>query len=494
MSLKQSLKAFFNPSYGTEEVLVMDKSVTIEREGEDNFNKTKIDHLEKNELVTDVEEMKKQRMKDLKEKGMILLPLFKFEEKEKKHLELFIKQLINAAKVERKDHQDNYIDLLRNIKILDYIDVNFLIDLCIIRNKEAYSTIEKVIEVEVVTCFFEKRLRVKYNIQEDIIIDPTIHTEFCQEKERIHNQMLDFYNNISSQVPIDDRLNKDIEVELIKTAGSEDYGYGYAIVVRYLKKIDYSNERRGREALDDPFLFSSIDEDYKQHLLNHFNKYNNTTTIESIEALADGMTDSEGENGDEETSGNLEENIGESGDTAEDEGFNGTDDGPNFDNPEQADDGTSFGNDDTGGGGNDQEGGFGGSGGDDEETGFTKDEEKGDNPFRDKNAQEKTAGELKELLGQIDKVILVMNNLPNTSTSRVNLQKIIGTKLTDLQLMITDALQLSYIQPAENSILRYVMYLNRFNELTQELKVKILNELEEERKEDKKAEQNKGTN
>jgi hypothetical protein len=469
MNLGEIIYNRFKPNRG-EETLVMNKSASIEKDG-DKFVHTKIDHMDKdNELAKDVEQMKKER----KAESIQLLPLFKFKEKQQKHFELYCKGLVNASRIERRNHQDKYLDILKYIKIVDYIDINFLVDLAILRNKEAYSIETKNIEIEVVSCFYEKKLRVKYDIPEDLIINVDEHAEFAEEKKKIFTQFYNFYKAIENQTPLPGKgLNKDIEVELVKSTGSDDYGAGFAIVVRYTKKIDYLNARRGRESYD-LFALESLDKEF----------INSLSSILSTEAIADGMTEeNEGEGGDDETSGGDMDEMGNDGDDESD-----PNESPD-DRTGEGDDGTTGGDDDMGdfGGGDD----FGGGGeeGDEESGGdtggdsggsdfggdsSTAETKPGDNPFRDKNAQAKVAGELKELLTQIEKVITVIDDLPNTTKSNIDLQKIIGTKLNDLQSIVRDSLKLAFITPAEDSLLRYAMYLTRFNELMDQIKLSFI--------------------
>jgi hypothetical protein len=234
---------------GTEaKELVMDKTVTREGGSKPEIIKTdNLDHTSETERI--------QAIIDSDKKEDMSVPLFRFREKYVPFLKTFIFATIEAAKELRlNDNGIKYGPILNYIKIMDRNDVEHLINLALMRNKEAMAQEEKKLDFEVITCFYEKKLRVKYNIAEDVIVTVETHEEYAKEKELIDKTFDAFVNEIMELVGVKDLdgvpLIKFCSWVMRKSVGTDDFGTGHALVLYYEHKIDYSNDKRSQEMYD----------------------------------------------------------------------------------------------------------------------------------------------------------------------------------------------------------------------------------------------------
>ena len=339
---------------GTEEKReVMNKTVSVSTDPSEE--KIKVDHLDSDNSME--KDILKQRKAERDVTGTVALPLFRFEEKQKKEIVDKIKEIVEFAAKEIKDNIGGpYTPLFRYVDVLKSSEVNYKVELVVSRNKELFNTSEKEFEIEVVTCFVDKKLRVRFDIPEDKPIDEKVDVDYSSAKKAIYNAFVKLYQSIINTIQIKKSgTEKDMEIKLIESAGDEDHGTGYSIIFKYNKLIDYSNYRRGKE--DYGMFESALDEDFKKSLEDEKNLHNIEEQISispsrSTEAIADGMTedssdensenqegsdDNESENEDqnEEDSGNDDF---EGGDEGEDAGMDEGDDSMNEDSSEDSSD------------------------------------------------------------------------------------------------------------------------------------------------------------
>lgn len=435
--------------FGTEEKReVMNKTVSVSTDPSEE--KIKVDHLDSDNSME--KDILKQRKAERDVTGTVALPLFRFEEKQKKEIIDKIKEIAEYAAKEIKDNIGGpYTPLFRYVDVLKSSEVNYKVDLVVSRNKELFNTSEKEFEIEVVTCFVDKKLRVRFDIPEDKPIDEKVDVDYSSAKKAIYNAFVKLYQSIINTIQIKKSgTEKDMEIKLIESAGDEDHGVGYSIIFKYNKLIDYSNYRRGKE--DYKLYESVLDDDFKKSLENGENSHIIEEQISispsrSAEAIADGMTD---DSSDE----NLENQEGIDNNESETEDQNEED----------------LGNDDFGG---DDNGGLGEEEGEDsmnddssDDSSDTTDSEPkkpkiaGRNPFADLNSKEKLSIELNELKDQIDKVLLKLGQFKSN---------VVVNKLIELDSIVEDALKNAYIVPIQDSLMRYSLYVTQFEDLISEL-------------------------
>lgn len=457
--------------------------------------KVKVDHIDKEgKLETDVLKQEEQ-MKELKQK--VPLPLFRFDTTHKPKFIQYIKDITNTARVMREDRQEaKWLPLKPYLKIIEDGDIDYLVNLAISRNRESEVIGEKKLNIEVVTCFYEKKLRIKNDIPEDELIDESARPNYVVEKQTIERTFKSFFESISEQNHLKQQgIFKDIEVNLITSAGSTDYGVGYAIEVCYVKPIDYQNWRRGKESYDD-LTFASLEEDYQNELL-----------IDDKKLKKEAEKDAEKKAGDEfalQTKEALEEleaienrikeqnSINNLTHAQEDEGFGGDEAGDNTggmgdeqpQNSDPVDDfaGDSGGGDEMssdeegmddgmgGGFGGDEEGGdeFGQDGGEqqEEETNEDKKTQPGMHPFAELNGK-------KEVIVQLQELQVQVNRITESLKTNDQIDKVFIEKFEKLDEMIEDAVKVATSVNMEDSLLRYSMYLTHFEKLTEILKKKL---------------------
>ena len=435
--------------FGTEEKReVMNKTVSVSTDPTEE--KIKVDHLDSDNSME--KDILKQRKAERDVTGTVALPLFRFEEKQKKEIIEKIKEIVEFAAKEIKDNIGGpYTPLFRYVDVLKSSEVDYKVNLVVSRNKELFNTSEKDFEIEIVTCYVDKKLRVRFDIPEDKPIDEKIEVDYASAKKSIYKAFAKLYQSIIDTVQIKNSgTEKDMEVKLIESAGDEDHGTGYSIVFKYNKLIDYSNYRRGKE--DYGMYGFALDDDFKKSLEDEKNSHNIEEQISispsrSAEAIADGMT----EVSSDENSENLE----------------GT--GDNESNADDQND-EDFGNDDFEGGegdgmGGDEEGDD--SMGDDsseDSTDSSPEPEKpkiaGKNPFAEVNSKDKLSIELRELKDQIDKVLKKLGQFKSN---------VVVKKLIELDSIVEDALKNAYTVPIQDSMIRYSMYVVQFEDLISEL-------------------------
>lgn len=442
------LDRFVQGEFGTEEKkVVMDKTVSVSTDPSDE--KVKVDHLDSNnELEKDII---KQRKAERDITGTVALPLFRFEDKQKPEIINIMKQ---ATEIARDQVQNNvggpYTPLFGYVKVLPEKDIAFKVDLTISRNKEIFNTSKKEFEIELVTCYFDKKLRIKFNFTEDKIIDEKVDVEYTNIKRSIKKAMDKLTNAIVDQLKLKKTgTEKDVEIYCAESAGDEDYGTGYSIFLKYTKLIDYSNYKRGKE--DYEMFSSELDEDFAKSLENtqFIEEQININPTKSLEAIADGMSENSensanGDEGDASGDSNVVEEEGNVDDSAE-----GDDAGAD----EMGEDEPNMGDDE----------GEGGEGTDDSssDTGSdtdtsSKNEISGRNPFAEINSKEKVAKEFSELKDQIDKVLLKLNRFKST---------VVVKKLVELDVLVEDALKNSFTVPLQDSLIRYSLYVTQFEDL-----------------------------
>ena len=435
--------------FGTEEKReVMNKTVSVSTDPSEE--KIKVDHLDSDNSME--KDILKQRKAERDVTGTVALPLFRFEEKQKKEIVDKIKEIAEFAAKEIKDNiGGSYTPLFRYVDVLKSSEVNYKVDLVVSRNKELFNTSEKEFEIEVVTCFVDKKLRVRFDIPEDKPIDEKIDVDYTSAKKAIYNAFVKLYQSIINTVEIKKSgTEKDMEIKLIESAGDEDHGTGYSIIFKYNKLIDYSNYRRGKE--DYGMYESALDEDFKKSLEDEKNSHNIEEQISispsrSAEAIADGMTeDSSDENSEnqEGSDGNETENEDQNEEDLDNDDFEGTDDGDV--GSDEEDNST---NDDAS---------------EDSSDTSTSEPEKskivGKNPFAEINKRDKLSIELRELKDQIDKVLLKLGQFKSN---------VVVKKLIELDLIVEDALKNAYTVPLQDSLIRYSMYVVQFEDLISEL-------------------------
>ena len=435
---------------GTEEKReVMNKTVSVSTDPSEE--KIKVDHLDSDNSME--KDILKQRKAERDVTGTVALPLFRFEEKQKKEIVDKIKEIVEFAAKEIKDNIGGpYTPLFRYVNVLKSSEVNYKVELVVSRNKELFNTSEKEFEIEVVTCFVDKKLRVRFDIPEDKPIDEKVDVDYSSAKKAIYNAFVKLYQSIINTIQIKKSgTEKDMEIKLIESAGDEDHGTGYSIIFKYNKLIDYSNYRRGKE--DYGMYGSALDEDFKKSLEDEKNSHNIEEQISispsrSAEAIADGMTEDSSDENSENQEGSddnepenedqNEEDLGnddfEGGDEGEDGGMDEGDDSMNDDSSEDSSD-----------------------------TSTSEPEEPkiaGKNPFAEINKRDKLSIELRELKDQIDKVLLKLGQFKSN---------VVVKKLIELDLIVEDALKNAYTVPLQDSLIRYSMYVVQFEDLISEL-------------------------
>ena len=435
---------------GTEEKReVMNKTVSVSTDPSEE--KIKVDHLDSDNSME--KDILKQRKAERDVTGTVALPLFRFEEKQKKEIVDKIKEIVEFAAKEIKDNIGGpYTPLFRYVDVLKSSEVNYKVELVVSRNKELFNTSEKEFEIEVVTCFVDKKLRVRFDIPEDKPIDEKVDVDYSSAKKAIYNAFVKLYQSIINTIQIKKSgTEKDMEIKLIESAGDEDHGTGYSIIFKYNKLIDYSNYRRGKE--DYGMYGSALDEDFKKSLEDEKNSHNIEEQISispsrSAEAIADGMTEDSSDENSENQEGSddnepenedqNEEDLGnddfEGGDEGEDGGMDEGDDSMNDDSSEDSSD-----------------------------TSTSEPEEPkiaGKNPFAEINKRDKLSIELRELKDQIDKVLLKLGQFKSN---------VVVKKLIELDLIVEDALKNAYTVPLQDSLIRYSMYVVQFEDLISEL-------------------------
>ena len=160
------------------------------------------------------------------------------------------------------------------------------------------------------------------------------------------------------------------------------------------------------------------------------------------------------DSGDDEGSSEDEGNSEGGDDTGDDEDFGEGDD-------EGGDD---FGGDDFGDGGDDDSDGgddYGGGGGDSGGSEGAIKLKPGANPLIEINSKAKVALELGNLKNQIDEVLTKLEGFKANN---------VVNKLVELSSIVGDALKSAYIVPVEDSLMRYSLYVNQFEDLISDLK------------------------
>ena len=435
---------------GTEEKReVMNKTVSVSTDPSEE--KIKVDHLDSDNSME--KDILKQRKAERDVTGTVALPLFRFEEKQKKEIVDKIKEIVEFAAKEIKDNIGGpYTPLFRYVDVLKSSEVNYKVELVVSRNKELFNTSEKEFEIEVVTCFVDKKLRVRFDIPEDKPIDEKVDVDYSSAKKAIYNAFVKLYQSIINTIQIKKSgTEKDMEIKLIESAGDEDHGTGYSIIFKYNKLIDYSNYRRGKE--DYGMFESAFDEDFKKSLEDEKNSHNIEEQISispsrSTEAIADGMTEDSSDENSENQEGSddnepenedqNEEDLGnddfEGGDEGEDAGMDEGDDSMNDDSSEDSSDASKS---------------------EPEEPKIA-----GKNPFAEINKRDKLSIELRELKDQIDKVLLKLGQFKSN---------VVVKKLIELDSIVEDALKNAYTVPLQDSLIRYSMYVVQFEDLISEL-------------------------
>ena len=436
--------------FGTEEKReVMNKTVSVSTDPTEE--KIKVDHLDSDNSME--KDILKQRKAERDVTGTVALPLFRFEEKQKKEIVDKIKEIVEFATKEIKDNIGGpYTPLFRYVDVLKSSEVNYKVELVVSRNKELFNTSEKEFEIEVVTCFVDKKLRVRFDIPEDKPIDEKVDVDYSSAKKAIYNAFVKLYQSIINTVQIKKSgTEKDMELKLIESAGDEDHGTGYSIVFKYNKLIDYSNYRRGKE--DYGMYESALDEDFKKSLEDEKNSHNIEEQISispsrSAEAIADGMTEDSSDENSENQEGSDDNEPGNEDQNEEDLGnddFEGGDEG--------GDEGMDEGEDSMGDDSSE----------DSSDTSTPEPEEPkiaGKNPFAELNKRDKLSIELRELKDQIDKVLLKLGQFKSN---------VVVKKLIELDSIVEDALKNAYTVPLQDSLIRYSMYVVQFEDLISEL-------------------------
>ena len=133
--------------FGTEEKReVMNKTVSVSTDPSEE--KIKVDHLDSDNSME--KDILKQRKAERDVTGTVALPLFRFEEKQKKEIVDKIKEIVEFAAKEIKDNIGGpYTPLFRYVDVLKSSEVNYKVELVVSRNKELFNTSEKEFEIEV---------------------------------------------------------------------------------------------------------------------------------------------------------------------------------------------------------------------------------------------------------------------------------------------------------------------------------------------------------
>ena len=435
---------------GTEEKReVMNKTVSVSTDPSEE--KIKVDHLDSDNSME--KDILKQRKAERDVTGTVALPLFRFEEKQKKEIVDKIKEIVEFAAKEIKDNIGGpYTPLFRYVDVLKSSEVNYKVELVVSRNKELFNTSEKEFEIEVITCFVDKKLRVRFDIPEDKPIDEKVDVDYSSAKKAIYNAFVKLYQSIINTIQIKKSgTEKDMEIKLIESAGYEDHGTGYSIIFKYNKLIDYSNYRRGKE--DYGMYESALDEDFKKSLedekkIHNIEEQISISPSRSAEAIADGMTEDSSDENSENQEGSddnepenedqneedLDNDDFEGGDEGEDAGMDEGDDSMNDDSSEDSSDASTS---------------------EPEEPKIA-----GKNPFAEINKRDKLSIELRELKDQIDKVLLKLGQFKSN---------VVVKKLIELDSIVEDALKNAYTVPLQDSLIRYSMYVVQFEDLISEL-------------------------
>ena len=434
---------------GTEEKReVMNKTVSVSTDPSEE--KIKVDHLDSDNSME--KDILKQRKAERDITGTVALPLFRFEEKQKKEIVDKIKEIVEFAAKEIKDNIGGpYTPLFRYVDVLKSSEVNYKVELVVSRNKELFNTSEKEFEIEVVTCFVDKKLRVRFDIPEDKPIDEKVDVDYSSAKKAIYNAFVKLYQSIINTIQIKKSgTEKDMEIKLIESAGDEDHGTGYSIIFKYNKLIDYSNYRRGKE--DYGMFESALDEDFKKSLEDEKNSHIIEEQISispsrSTEAIADGMTEDSSDENSENQEGsddNEPENEDQNEEDLGNDDFEGGDEGEDV-GMDEGDESTDDSSEDS------------------SDSSTSKSEKPiitGKNPFAEINKRDKLSIELRELKDQIDKVLLKLGQFKSN---------VVVKKLIELDLVVEDALKNAYTVPLQDSLIRYSMYVVQFEDLISEL-------------------------
>jgi hypothetical protein len=430
-------KFSFNTEKSIEDREVLMKKQILQTGVDESGNRkfVKIDKLKTNkEFITDIEtELNKDKEKNKVESD---LPLFRFEDKYKPLCIDYMTQIVTKCREIRKNNQDKYKILQPFLFIDEPKDIEHKLNLEIMRNKTDLNNKDNTLKIEIITCFYEKKLRVKYNIPEEAITDDNkLYNKYNEEVTNILKSFKELYqeivNNITS-IP-------NSTLRIIDSVGTEDYGIGISIIFEFIKKIDYNNTRKEISS-EELFLDEMTDNEKEQ-----FNILKQKKLLLSVEAgddtseEEDMLDDAEST---EDDSGNIEDdgdNMSEDG-GEDDMGFGGDEEGSNDENDNEF------------GGGNDN----------------NESEEKNEleHPFADINSKSKAAVEIRELLNQINKTLEAIESL--------NINSVVVKKLVDFKAIVTDALKIAYIQPIEQSLIRYSMYVKQFKNLVNELKTEVL--------------------
>lgn len=429
-----------------EKKLVMNKTISASTDPSEET--IKVDYLDKdNELEKDI---LKQRKAERDITSSVPLPLFRFEEKQKKEIINFISFYLKAAITEKKDDPDGfYIPLNGYLEIPKLSNVEHLVNLTISRNRELYNSSPKNFKIELITCFYEKKLRMKYDIQEDELLNPSEKPEYYTNAKDVKESFKKFFDEINESFSLGKTgIEKDIELVFEQSEGDENFGSGYSIFLIYKKMIDYSNYRRGKEAYNG--IFDLLDGDFARSI----EEQNNVKVIQGTEAIADGMGDDsdDSDESDDETQTDGEEDDG----SLDDDGLSmddTMDDGEGDDEGGEEDDGT----------GDD----FGDDSGDSSDMSSDSSSDSksklnpGVNPFADINSKERITTELNELKEQIDKVLIKLEGFKSN---------VVVNKLIELSSIVKDALKTAYIVPYEDTLIRYSLYVTQFEDLISKLK------------------------
>ena len=448
------LDKFMDCDFGVEEKKeVMNK--TISASSDPSEETVKVDNLDTDDSIE--KDILAQRRAERDVTGVVPLPLFRFEEKQKEEIINVLKQISEVATDEIKNNIGApYTPLFGYIDVLNKKEIQFKVDLVISRNKEIFNTSAKEFEIEVVNCFVDKKLRVRFNIEEDKIIDEKVDVEYSGAKKTIYTALTKLYQEIVNKINLKKTgTEKDMEIELVESAGDEDHGTGWSIILKYNKLIDYTNTRRGKEeyemfldVLDKDFA-NSLESNENAHIIEEQISINDFSR--SSEAIADGMSENDSENSDssEDQENNDASTNEESDDTVESGDDMGGDDESFDEGMDEGEDGES--SDDSGDSGDSSS---------DTSTSTEKPKVAGKNPFTDLNSRNKISVELNELKDQIDKVLIKLGQFKSN---------VVVKKLIELSSFVEDALKNSYTVPLQDSLLRYSLYATQFEDLISEL-------------------------
>jgi hypothetical protein len=425
------------------EELLMSKTVSVEKNG----FKIKRDELDKSGKLE--KEMEIQKNLDISIDPDEKIPLFRFEEKYRPILVDYIRGIVNVSKILVKNRKNDIFSLLPYIKILDYNDINHLIDLQIARNKEYDIKETNKIEIIIATVYYDKKLRIKLDIPEEKTIDEN-DIAYINKKSEIKIATLLFLEKLKVQAGEPNKVFKRrpefFTLDVKEYDGDEDFGNGYVIYLKVEQKIDYHNDRRSVERLD-LGLFGLEDAEYIANLtLKKEQNIIDMGFVKSMEAITDSLSEDEDGEGDSDLA-----DAEETEDEPEDMGL-----GDEMEDPgdEGGDDGMVVGGDEGGGdmGGGDEGGDTGG------DTGGT-DLNPGEHPFTEINGRQKLSNEFKELSNQISLVI-------NTFEAK-NIDNSYVDSLRELKSVVEDARQIAVMNKVSVPSLqvRYKLYIERYKEI-----------------------------